>query len=120
MQEEKNLETAQQLIDTIEKADQHFMASERNELLGDIEQCSKVLNLEKALVYYKLASDLKPNKIEVYLKMGKTYERIKDFEEAISNFKKALRRNKKNFVAWYRLGLVYMKSGLRKEGIEAL
>ena len=85
------------MIDTIGKADESFMASERKELLGDIEQCSKVLNMEQALVLYKEASDLKPNKIEVYLKLGRTYERIKDFEEAISNFKKALRRNKNCF-----------------------
>jgi tetratricopeptide (TPR) repeat protein len=96
------------------------LASERKELLGDIEQCSKVLNFEQALVLYKEASDLKPNKIEVYLKLGRTYERIKDYEEAISNFKKALRRNKKSFMAWYRMGLACMKCGLRKDGIEAL
>ena len=118
--EEKKLETAQQLIDTIGKADESFMASERKELLGDIEQCSKVLNMEQALVFYKEASDLKPNKIEVYLKLGRTYERIKDFEEAISNFKKALRRNKNCFQALYRMGLVCMKFGQRKEGVKAL
>lgn len=118
--EEKKLEIAQQLVDTIAKADKNFMASERQELLGDIECCDAVQNFEKALAFYKEASDLKPNKIEVYLKLGRTYERVRDYEEAISNYRKALRRNKKDFTSWYRMGLVYIKSNLRKEGIEAL
>lgn len=118
--EEKKLDVAKQLVGTIAKADENFMASERSELLGDIECCDSVQNFEKALTLYKEASDLKPNKIEVYLKLGRTYERVRDYEEAISNYRKALRRNKKDFTSWYRMGLVSIKSNLREEGIEAL
>lgn len=96
------------------------MASERAELLGDIEYCDKVQNFEKALLLYKEASDLKPNKLEIYHKLGRTYERVRDYEEAISNYKKALRRNKNDFTSWYRMGLVCIKSNLRQEGINAL
>lgn len=63
---------------------------------------------------------MKPQRIEIYLKLGRTYERIRDYEEAISNYRKALRRNKRDFEALYRMGLVCIKSDMRKDGIDAL
>jgi|TARA_B110000285_G_scaffold233319_1_gene306726 tetratricopeptide (TPR) repeat protein len=35
-------------------------------------------------------------------------------------FKKALRKDKKNFVANYKLGLVYIRNNQRKEGLKSL
>ena len=96
------------------------MASERQELLGDLEQCDKVLNFQKALEFYREASRLKPNKIEVYIKIGKTDERLRDYEDAISNYKKALRRNKYHFESLYRLGCACIKHNSIREGLEAL
>lgn len=108
--EMKKLEIAKQLISTIEKSDEVFMASERYELLGDLEQCDVVQNFQQALKFYKQASDLKPNKLEVYIKIGRTNERVRDYEEAISNYKKALRRNKNHFGSLYRLGHACLKN----------
>lgn len=42
VEEQKKLDIAQQLVGTIAKADKHFMASERQELLGDRENCDSI------------------------------------------------------------------------------
>ena len=62
----------------------------------------------------------KPNDVTLLIKLGKTYEKLRDFEEAINTFKMALRRDKKSFTAHYRIGLIFIKNNEREEGIEAL
>lgn len=52
--------------------------------------------------------------------MGKTLEKLREFDEAISCFNKALRRDKNNFMAHYRLGLIYIRNDQKNEGIESL
>ena len=52
--------------------------------------------------------------------MGKALEKLREFDEAISCFKKALRRDKNNFDAHYRLGLIYIRNDQKNEGIESL
>ena len=48
------------------------------------------------------------------------FEKLRDFDEAIATYKKAIRRDKNNFQSYYRIGCVYIKNNMRKEGIEAL
>ena len=48
------------------------------------------------------------------------FEKMRDFDEAIATYKKALRRDKNNFQSYYRIGCVFIKNNMRKEGTEAL
>ena len=48
------------------------------------------------------------------------FEKLRDLDEAIATYKKALRRDKNNFTCYYRIGCVYIKNNMKKEGIEAL
>jgi tetratricopeptide (TPR) repeat protein len=52
----------------------------------------------------------KPNSSDLYVKVGKCNEKLRLFDEAIAMFKKALKKDKKNFVANYKLGLVYIRN----------
>ena len=63
---------------------------------------------------------MKPNNVDLLIKLGKINEKLRDFDEAIVNLKKALRRDKTNFVAQYRIGCLYNRNNMREEGIEAL
>lgn len=118
--EERNLEEAKQLLEVIKSADPKFLGSERCEMLGDIEYTDAYQNYEAALMFYKEASEINSNRLGIYLKLGRTYEKIRDYEDAIANYKKALRRNKNDFTSNYKLGLVLIKNNQKKEGIEVL
>jgi len=48
------------------------------------------------------------------------YEKMREFDEAISHLLKATRRDKWNFTAFYKIGLCYIRNNMKTEGIEAL
>ena len=70
--------------------------------------------------FYKLASSVNPNYFEAYLKMGKCFEKDKDFDSATKNFQKAVELNKSSPWAHFRLGWIYIRNGDRIKGIEHL
>ena len=45
---------------------------------------------------------------------------MREYDEAISHYQKATRRDKRNFQANYRLGLSYIRNNQREEGIKCL
>lgn len=112
---------AKQLIGSIQASnDEEFkkaMQAECLELLGDIEFHDNQKNYEKALEYYYESCNLKGSNVNIYIKLGKTYEKLREFDEAITNLRKAIRRDKKNFTAYYRLGLCYIRNNMREEGV---
>lgn len=94
-------------------------------MLGDIDYVEAGKNVEgssykKALENYRDAADLSPYRVALQVKLGQCFEKVRDFEEAIVCYSKALRRDKTNFMSHYRLGCVQIKNGMRQEGIESL
>ena len=59
----------------------------------------------------------KPNRIEIYIKLARTHEKLREIEEAILNYNKCLRRDKQNFTALQKLGLAYIRNNQRYEGV---
>ena len=103
-----------------EHKSQKFMPAECYELLGDIEYSEKNKRYTKAVEYYHRSNELKANNVNIYIKLGKAFEKLREFDEAIAFLKKALRRDKNNFLAHYRLALCYIRNNMRQEGIESL
>ena len=100
------------------------MKTECYEMLGDIEfnkgEKGKPEAFKTAIANYKESIKAKPNRVNPYVKLGQTYEKVRDLDDAIIAYEKALRRDNANFVAQYRLGCVLIKEGRRSEGIAAL
>ena len=63
---------------------------------------------------------VQPDYFEAYIKMGKLFEKDKDFENATVNFQKAVDINKTSPVAHFRLGWLYVRLGDRERGVEHL
>ena len=93
------------------------MPGEVYELLGDIEVHPDINNYKQAQDYYKMSVAAKPNRVDIYIKLARTHEKLRELEEAILNYNKCLRRDKQNFTALQRLGLAYMKNNQRYEGV---
>lgn len=53
---------------------------------GDFALKKDEKDIDTALKFYKQAAAINPNYFEVYLKMGKCFEKDKDFENATLNF----------------------------------
>lgn len=96
------------------------MKGEAKELLGDIAYHDENMDYVQAKDYYISALEAKPNSADLYVKVGKCHEKLREFDDAIAMLKKALKRDKKNFVANYKIGLVYIRNNQRKEGLKAL
>lgn len=118
--ENRDLTVAERLVKSIMNKDPKFMRADCYELLGDIEYSEKNKKYTKAVEYYHKSNDLKANNINIYIKLGKALEKLRDFDEAIAFLKKALRRDKNNFLAHYRLAICYIRNNMRQEGIESL
>lgn len=118
--EERNFEQAERLLESIEKSEPNFLKGEAKELLGDIAYHDTNMNYESAKEFYLAALKCKPNSADLYVKVGKCHEKLREFDDAIVVLKKALKRDKSNFVANYKLGLVYIRNNQRKEGLKAL
>jgi len=96
------------------------MKAECLELQGDIEYQDQIKDYYKAIQYYGESAKANPDNVEVYIKWAKTHEKVREFDEAISLLKKALRREPRSFVANYRIGLCYIRNNEKTFGINAL
>lgn len=101
-----------------------FMRSETYEMLGDIEfhkaEKGKVEAFKNAVVNYHESIKYRPGRVNPYVKLGQTNEKLREFDDAITAYEKALRRDSSNFLAQYRLGCVLIKEGRKNDGIQAL
>ena len=88
------MKLAQKYIRAIQASDPKFMPGEVYELLGDIEVHPGINNYKQAQDYYKMSVAAKPNRIDIYIKLARTHERLREIEEAILNYNKCLRRDK--------------------------
>lgn len=101
------------------------MRGETYEMLGDIEfhkaEKGKLEAFRNAVLNYKEAikhnEKRKKSRVNPYVKLGQTNEKLRDFDGAIAAYEQALRRDSSNFIAQYRLGCVLIKEGRRQEGI---
>lgn len=125
--EDRDLTVAERLVKSIMTKDPQFMRAECYELLGDIEYSEYNKRYEKAVEHYHKANALRATSkvkdaanVGLYVKLGRALEKLRDFDEAIAFLKKALRRDKNNFQALYRVAMCYIRNNMREEGIEAL
>ena len=119
MEEAKYNET-EECLQKISRIDPNFMKHLLFEIQGDIVLKRDDKNIEGAIKLYKLSSLANPNYFDVYLKMGKCFEKDKDFENATKMFQKAVELNDRSPWAHFRLGWVYVRNNERNKGIEHL
>lgn len=60
-----------------------------------------------------------PNDPELYTRLGFTYARLDQADDAQRAFESAVRLDPKKAPAWYMLGLIYEKKGLKEKAIAA-
>lgn len=100
------------------------MKAETYEMLGDIEynkaESGRFEAYMTAVANYKASIKVKPGRVSPYVKLGQTLEKLRENDDAIVAYEKALRRDSTNFIAQYRLGCVLLKEGRKNEGIAAL
>lgn len=110
---------AKKLIESIRQSNKKFMKAECLELLGDIENLDTVKNYQEAIKFY-IKSASKKQAVHIYIKLGKTHEKLREFDTAISFLMQALRRDPQCFAAHYRIGICYIRNNQRLEGIKSL
>ena len=115
--EERNLVEAKKLLESILNSDQKFMRCDIFELLGDLEFYETNKNYPLALENYKTAHYAKRDNIDIIIKMAKVHEKLREFDESIVYLKKALSKDKTNFIANYRLGCLYIRNNMKDEGL---
>lgn len=115
----KDIEMARKLIESIRLSNKKFMKAECLELLGDIENLDSIKNYEEAIRLY-CASRKKNETVQINVKIGKTHEKLRHFDEAIVYLKNAIWRDPLSFAAHYRMGICLIRNNQRKEGIESL
>jgi tetratricopeptide (TPR) repeat protein len=114
----EKLDEAKRLLDVVVKSEPELNKGQIQLLLGDREYCGKKYN--EALEHYAAASEVNPYSVEVMIKMGLCYEKMREFDDAIRCFKKGLRRDKTSFLATYRLGCVYIRNNQKDKGLAKL
>ena len=68
--------------------------------------------LKESLSFYQKASNIKPNKSELYIKCGVIFNKLGKVDEAISAYQKSIEINPENSRAYKNLGIIY--KGLRR------
>ena len=91
--QDKEIVMARRLIDSIRQNNKKFMKAECYELQGDIECGDSIKNYEEGLKWYVKSATKKPDRTIIYIKLGKAHEKLREFDEAITYIKKALRRD---------------------------
>lgn len=75
------------------------------------------LKIEAAALEKQAAAS--PADAELQVKLGFTYARLDQADDAQRAFETAVRLDPKRAVAWYMLGLIYEKKGLRDKALAA-
>ncbi len=74
-------------------------------------------NLERALVHYKRSIAIQPNNLVLLLKMGKCYDRKREYNEAVQQYTKALLKDPANTSIMFKLGWAYLRAGQKEKGL---
>ena len=71
-------------LNDLVKADREFEVAKVLELQGDINlKQDESKNLDLALVHYKRSIQIQPNNLVLLLKMGKCYDKKRNYNEAV-------------------------------------
>ncbi|MFA6435394.1 MAG: tetratricopeptide repeat protein [Elusimicrobiales bacterium] len=65
------------------------------------------------------AVKLEPADIELYIRLGFTYAKLEQADDAQKAFENAVRLDPKKAIAHYMLGLIYEKKGLKENAVAA-
>jgi len=103
------------------KIDHTFRKGEIYERIGDTHLKDEDSDTNEAISYYKQAIKLDPNNSMFFLKLGKCYERDREFEMAIDNYKKSWNLdNERNALPLFRLGWAYVRVKNYEKGIDTM
>ena len=80
------------------------------EVQGDIIFRKEDKKWQLALDMYQESSKIEPNNAEIFIKQGKCYEKLREFEKATEAFKQAIKIDDKNAHAHFRLGWVCIRN----------
>lgn len=78
---------------------------------------AQLLREASALEGQAAAAD--PKDAELYMRLGYTYSRLEQADDAQRAFESAVRINPKKDAAYYMLGLIYEKKGLKAQALAA-
>jgi len=84
--EEKKFAEAEESMQKVSRIDPNFQKHLQLEVQGDFAMKKDEKDIDTALKFYKQSATIKPEYFEVYIKMGKCFEKDKDFENATKNF----------------------------------
>lgn len=115
-----NMDDAIKLLESVMKSDAEFMYAEIKMLFGDRMASPAHNDYNKAIEFYLEAAEHLPTSADVFIKLGLCYEKLREFDDAIKYFKKALRRDKTAFKPLFRLGLVFIRNNLKEKGLKHL
>lgn len=76
--------------------------------------------MNEALKYASRGSSLNPEDMEIKETLGWIYFRMGRYDEALVAYSSVIKKDSKNPLAYYHLGLIYRKMNNRREAIEAL
>ena len=105
-----DLDNAERLLEVVQKTDASLNKYGVQVLLGEIKFSAKKRLYPEALNHFAQASEIDPYSVEVMIKMGLCYEKMREFDDAIRCYKKGLRRDKTSFSAMYHLGAVQVRN----------
>jgi len=101
--------------DTLSKDPNSWMARYS---LGYIFQCEG--DIDKAISYYREATEVKPDCIDAYIDLGVAYGHIGRYAEAIESFRKVIEIEPNYAMAYYNLGITYGRIEDRPAAIKVL
>ena len=94
-----------------------LLAAEPHEEFNDSPE--KIVQLKKDAVSLEQQVKASPKETELYIKLGFTYARLHQADDAQRAFETATTLDPKRAIAHYMLGLIYEKKGLKDKAIAA-
>ena len=77
-------------------------------------------DLKKILPYIEQAQQNDPDNSSLYYAQGVVYEQLEDFDNAVSAYKKSLKKDKNNFYSNYALGAFYFNKAVQIQNVAAM
>ena len=78
-----------------------------NQIFQNADQEIKKTNFRKAIQYYNLILKKEPNNQNAYILLGLAYHKIKKYDDAIENYKKAIKLKPDIAVTYFYLGNIF-------------
>ena len=116
LDENKNMEQVRAILKSFEENEPEYRKAEV-QLLNGIYECMNK-NYKLSIEHLMESLQTNPYSIQANYRLGRTYERMREFDKARYHLKKAIQRDSKCFEAILKLGVVYFKSNNVKKALK--